>query len=92
MPITHEYGVGQSILDELAETEDQFAAITIWGDELDLLFYDLGLCSLDVLHVLRHIEDAFQVQFPDNTLEIATSPLALLVVTITLLNERIGAL
>jgi|GEM_PF-4404455 len=88
MSVDQEYGVGQSILDALSETEDRFANISIWGDELDLSFRDMGLCSLDVLHVLRDVEDIYRVQFPDNALEIATSPLALLVITITLLNER----
>lgn len=88
MPVYHDYGVGQSLLDGLSESDDRFEGMSFWGNDVAHSFCDLGLCSIDVIHVLQDIESMYGVSFPDDVTELASSPLTLIDLAVRLINER----
>lgn len=88
MSIPHDYGIGQSILDGLRDSDDRFEGMSFWEDIVTFSFSDIGLCSIDVIHVLQDIENMYKVRFPDNVTDLVVSPLTLVDLVVRLINER----
>lgn len=88
MTAQYKAGIGQIILNEMADFDDSFVDMSIWGDAVTKTFSDLGICSLDLYYVFQGMEDAYGFTFPDNTLDIVSNPLDLLTLIVQLLNER----